>query len=266
MNDKPIINLVHANGFPAGSYKTFLSYFEPEFDCVALDQYGHNPKFPCHHSWKYLVDELITFLQQQKAPVISIGHSFGGVLTFMAACKAPELFKGIVLLDPPVMTGPISLGIKLIKRTSLIDKLSPAGKSKIRREHWPLEANISNHFSRSKLFRNFDPRCLQDYVNSGIKIENNQQSLIFDREVETNIFRNMPTHLASFKGKLTVPAAFLYGENTDVCIPKFVQRFAKQQPNMVFQCVKQGGHMFPMEQPEQVSAQIKALIKPWLNK
>jgi len=264
MNDKPIINLVHANGFPAGSYKTFLSYFEPEYSCVALPQYGHNPKFPCHHSWRYLVEELIAFLRTQKQPVISIGHSLGGVLTFIAACKAPELFKGIVLLDPPVMTGPISLGIKLIKHTSLIDKWSPSGKSKNRREHWPLEANINNHFARSKLFRNFDPRCLQDYVNSGIKKENSQQSLVFNRDVETSIFRNMPTNLASLKGKLNVPAVCLYGENTDVCIPKFVQRFTKQQPNMIFQSVEKGGHMFPLEQPEQVSKQIKALIQPWL--
>jgi pimeloyl-ACP methyl ester carboxylesterase len=263
MMAKNIINLVHANGFPAGSYNTFLSYFAADYQCIAHQQYGHNPRFPIHHNWQYLVDELIDFLRQQDEPVIGLGHSFGGVLTFMAACKAPDLFRGIVLLDPPIFTGPISLAIKLAKRTKLIDKLSPAGKAKMRRQAWPLQADVRQHFARSRLFRDFDPRCLQDYVDSAIAVGNNQQELQFQREVEADIFRHMPTNLASYQRKLTVPAALLYGEHTDVCTPTYVKRFAKQHPEMHFQQVDNGQHMFPLEQPEQVSLQIKALLKDW---
>jgi len=260
---KALINLVHANGFPAGSYKTFLSYFSEQYQCIAHPKFGHDIRYPSHHNWQYLVTELIDFLKQQPAPVIGLGHSFGGVLTFMAACKAPELFRGIVLLDPPIFTGPISIGIKFAKHSRLIDSMSPAGKSKIRRQHWPLSFDVRSHFARTKLFRNFDPRCLQDYIDSAIEVVNEQQQLTFKREVETDIFRNMPTNLSSFKRKLTVPAAFLYGEHTDVCTPKYVKRFINQHPEMEFHMVSNGQHMFPLEQPEQVSQQIKALIEHW---
>lgn len=258
-----IINLVHANGFPAGSYRTFLSYFQSEYQCVAHQQYGHNPHFPIHNNWRYLVDELIDFVKQQPEPVINIGHSFGGVITFMAACQAPELFRGIILLDPPIFTGISSFTLRLAKKTRLIDKVSPAAKAKIRRTHWPLNTDLSKNFSRSQLFKNFDARCLQDYVDSAVKEHKGQLELCFSRDVETEIFRNLPTNLSTFKRKLTVPSALIYGEKTDVSTPKLVQRFNKQHPEMTIHSIKNGGHMFPLEQPQATAELIQDIIKYW---
>ena len=39
--------------------------------------------------------------------IIGIGHSLGGILTFLAAYRRPELFKGIIMLDPPQLMGPL---------------------------------------------------------------------------------------------------------------------------------------------------------------
>ena len=59
----PIINFVHANGFPAATYKTFLHYFNDDFTVIAHKKYGHNAHFPIHNNWQYLVDELIEYLE-----------------------------------------------------------------------------------------------------------------------------------------------------------------------------------------------------------
>ncbi|PCI58607.1 MAG: alpha/beta hydrolase [Gammaproteobacteria bacterium] len=263
-----IINFAHANGFPAGSYQTFFQYFtdsntqQHNYKVVANDQYGHNSRFPVSNNWPHLVDELIHFVKQQPEPVVAIGHSFGGVISFIAACKHPELFKGLIMLDPPVITGIESWAIKLLKKTPYIDNISPAGKSKNRRQFWPAETDLAKQFSRSKLFSNFDPRCLQDYVNSGVKLNKDQLELVFDRQVETDIFRNMPTHLAKFKQQLKIPAALITANQSDVAPAYFFRRFAKLNKNIKQHHID-GGHMFPLEKPKETFKLIDEIIQAW---
>jgi pimeloyl-ACP methyl ester carboxylesterase len=262
------INFAHANGFPAGSYQTFFQYFthaadqQHNYKIIANQQYGHNVKFPLHNNWQHLVEELVQFVKQQPEPVIALGHSFGAVISFIAACKYPELFKGLIMLDPPVITGFESKIISLLKKTSYIDKLSPAGKAKSRRQFWPANTDLATQFSRSKLFRNFDPRCLQDYVNSGIKTNRDQLELVFDRRIEADIFRNMPTNLAKFKQQLKIPAALITAKQSDISPAYFFKRFANLNKTIKHH-VTEGGHMFPLEKPKETFQLIDNIIKDW---
>ncbi|MEI6893939.1 MAG: alpha/beta hydrolase [Colwellia sp.] len=247
-----IINFAHANGFPAGSYQTLFSYLPENMHVIALDKYGHDPRKAINHNWQAQVEELITFVEGQQIgtnKVICLGHSFGGVISFIACCQRPDLFKGLIMLDPPVLTGFKALALKILKKTRWIDKISPAGKTKSRRRYWPLGTDVGAAFSRRKLFKNFDSRCLNDYIEHGICERNNQLELVFDTQIETNIFRQMPTHLSSYKGKLTVPATLIYGAETEAFPQHIFSRFVKLNQHIKLQTTA-GGHMFPLERPE----------------
>ncbi len=259
---KPLINFVHANGFPAGSYRTFLAEFAPNFTTIAHNQFGHNERYPIQNNWQNLVIELVDYLKKQDRKVICIGHSFGGVISFIAACQHPELFRGLVMLDPPVFTGPFSQLLRFIKKTPLIDKYTPAGKAINRKRHWPLTTNLVNNFSQKRLFKNFDVRCLQDYVDHGFSDRNSRLELTFLPKVEADIFRHIPCNLSKHKNKLKVPSSLIYGENTGVLPFKDFNRFAKWN-DIELTMMPKGGHMFPLEQPEKTAALIKALIKHW---
>jgi pimeloyl-ACP methyl ester carboxylesterase len=260
-----IINFVHANGFPAKSYNTFLDNFSTDFQVIALDKYGHDPLYAITHNWQYLVDELIQFVIKQKKllkrendKVINIGHSFGGVISFMAACQRPDLFKAVIMLDPPAFTGATAFMMKLLKGTKLFDKISPAGKAKIRRKQWPLNADMVNQFKHKALFKNFDPRCLSDYATHGIVKRNQRQELLFSAEVEAEVFRTLPVNLASYKKKLDLPATLIYAQD-GVCTIRAVNRFAKKNDINVLK-MPNSGHMFPLEQPEKTAELIKKII------
>lgn len=259
---KPLLNFVHANGFPAGSYRTFLEEFSERYTTIAHEQFGHNHKYPIHNNWQYLVTELVDYIKLQDEKVICVGHSFGGVIAFIAACQHPELFRGLVMLDPPVFTGRLSWLLSLAKKTPLIDKLSPAGKAKNRKNNWPLETNLVKSFARKQLFKNFNPRCLQDYVDSAVTIKNKRLELMFSPDVEADIFRNLPCNLFEFKNKLTVPAALIFGEKTSVLPIRYFYRFAKMN-QIELMMMPNGGHMFPLEQPERTAQIIDKLIKNW---
>lgn len=262
---KTLINFVHANGFPAGSYQTLFNYFPEQYQVVSHEKYGHNKKHPVENNWQPLVDELIYFVKQQleihqQEQIINVGHSFGGVIAFIAACQQPELFKGLIMLDPPVMTGGTALAVKLIKKTRLIDKFSPAGKAKARRTHWPLGTDIVKLFAPRKLFKSFDRRCLEDYVSHGIIERNEQLELVFSAQVEADIFRNLAANLSRYKNKLKIPATLIYADQTDVCPHSFFKKFAKLNKSIQLTTTP-GGHMFPLEQPEETALLIASIIE-----
>jgi pimeloyl-ACP methyl ester carboxylesterase len=262
------INFVHGNGFPSGSYQTLFSYLPADTDVLALDKYGHDHNFPVNNNWQSQVDELVEFVKSHQKidsngepeKVICLGHSFGGVLSFIACCQYPSLFKGLIMLDPPVLTGITALVARLIKKTRWIDQFSPAGKSKVRRTHWPLGADVGQSFSKRKLFSNFDKRCLDDYIKHGIVENNERLELRFDARIETKVFRNMPSNLARYKNKLTVPAALVYGESTDVVPHHFFKDFSRLNKNIKLKTIA-GTHMFPLESPEKTAKLIIDLIE-----
>ena len=257
-----VINFAHANGFPAKSYQILFNYLPENIQVIALDQYGHDPKQPINHNWQAQVDELINFVESQQVDankIICLGHSFGGVISFIACCQRPDLFKALIMLDPPVLSGTNAMMLKLLKKTPWIDKFSPAGKSKNRRTQWPIGTDIASLFTRRSLFKNFDSRCLDDYIKHGIKENNGQLELVFNAEVETNIFRNLPCHLSNYKNKLTVPATLIYGKSTDVFPQHIFKRFVKLNKHIKLQTTP-GGHMFPLEQPENTAKLITEFI------
>ena len=98
------IFFAHANGFPSATYGKLFAALAPQYQVAHLELHGHDPRFPVDDNWHNLVDELIHHLEQQPAPVWGVGHSLGGVLHLHAALRCPELYRGVVMLDSPVLT------------------------------------------------------------------------------------------------------------------------------------------------------------------
>ena len=91
----------HANGFPAGVYRSLFERWRAAGHAVhAIERIGHDPAFPVTSNWTQLCNELIAFIEREAAvPLWSVGHSLGGMLSLMAASHRPDLVRGIVLLD-----------------------------------------------------------------------------------------------------------------------------------------------------------------------
>ena len=52
-----------------------------------------------------------------------MGHSLGGLLSLLAASKRPDLARGLVTLDSPVITGWRSHTVQVLKRSRLIQRV-----------------------------------------------------------------------------------------------------------------------------------------------
>jgi pimeloyl-ACP methyl ester carboxylesterase len=248
----------HANGFPGACYHTLLSLLAADFDVGFLPASGHDPRYPVSDGWTHLVEELeAAIVSAGRAPVIGIGHSLGGYLTFMAAARRPTLFRAIILLDAPIVGRFQGSALQFVKRIGLIDRVTPAGSTRNRRSRWPSTAAAVEHFRRKPLFRHFDPDCLLDYVRYGTAPSADGVELVFDPEIEYRIYRTIPHDMAGLADRLRVPAGFIYGRESTV-----VKRTGLLQTRQIMRLMPvDGGHLFPFELPRQAAQAIASMIQ-----
>ena len=251
----------HANGFPSATYAKLFAALAPDFSVRHLEQHGHDPRFPVNDNWDNLVDELILHLQQAGEPVWGVGHSLGGVLHYHAALRHPELYRGVVMLDSPLLTGVDRLVIRAAKRFGFIDRITPAGRTVGRREAFRDFTEARDYFAGKTLFRRFDPECLDAYVRHGLREEGQGLRLRFDPATEISIYRSVPHTVPGRPQQLQVPLAVVRGRHSRVVMPHHARQVARV-PRGEYHSLS-GGHMFPLERPQDTARLLRELFSRW---
>ena len=255
MSVKPTLYFAHANGFPGGSYRTFLKPFNEQYQVEVLDMIGHDPAFPVDANWHSLSLELEARLERCQRPLTGVGHSLGGVLLFLVATRRPEWFEALVMLDPPLINGWQGMFFNLARRLGQVDRVSPAGLSLGRRDDWPDLETARAYFESRGFFATLDPRCLEDYMHAGLEQHQGRWRLRFRPETEVAIFRTTPGNIGSHP-PIRVPGLMISGARSPSMFRIAAGRHVRRH-GMHWQ-LAEGGHMFPLEHPEQVAAQVLA--------
>lgn len=258
---RDLLHFSHANGFPARCYRKFFSYLEPDFRISSIDCIGHDPAYPVTDGWPHLVAQLIDHLCAHRGPVVGVGHSLGGYLTFMAAVQRPELFKCIILLDAPILGYFKGTAFGMLKRLGLADRVTPALGTRERRRDWPSVEDMVAHFRRRKIFRHFDADCLRDYATLGTVAAGGRVQLLFDPEVEYQIYRSFPHDLVYYCSRLRRPAGFIGGRQSNE-----VRRVGLAHTRRNFRVRRiEGGHLFPFERPQAAAEAVRQLAAELLG-
>ena len=259
----------HGNSFPGGTYRlVFESLRQRGFEVHAIDKFGHDPAYPVTDNWPHLVQQLADFAeahQRDDQPAFLVGHSLGGILSLMCAALHPELARGVLLLDSPILGGWKASTLSLAKRAQLIGTLSPGKVSQKRRNHWPDREAMLEHLRHKRAFAKWDPGVLADYVDCGSIERDGQRWLAFDRDIETRIYNTLPHHLGSLlrRHALKCPAAFIGGTHSREMRQvgmDFTAQVTKGRVSMI-----DGSHLFPMEKPLATAAAIEASLRNLLG-
>jgi pimeloyl-ACP methyl ester carboxylesterase len=258
--NKPKIHFAHANGFPAKTYNKLFSLLEDDFEIGFLERHGHNPDFPVSDNWNFLKDELRAEIEKRYTEkIIGVGHSLGGVLHFLVAVERPELYKQIILLDAPVISRLSSHGLRILKMTNLIDRLSPSQMTRFRRNLWASRQEAFEHFKKKPKFDAFDEDVLRDYVEHGTTETEKGFELFFSPKTEAKIYRTIPHHLPNFRGKLKIPTVYIGGTHSKEGELARLSFMKKYFPIDFYQI--EGSHLFPFENPELTAEYVKKAAK-----
>ena len=257
---KELIHFAHGNGFPSPCYQQLFNHLAERFDYCYIDKIGHNPLYPVKENWHDLVTELLLSVKKQanNQSVVAVGHSMGGVLSLLAAIEEPKLFKAVILLDSPLIGRFKSNVVRIAKALGVIDKITPAGRTKGRRVHWKNREQLVTYLKTRELFKTFTDECLEDYIHYGLEHNEDGYYLRFDRDIEYKIYRTVPHIIPKLKGKLITPAALIYGDKSNV-----VDRMDRQYMKNYFHIRNleiKGTHLFPMECPEIAAKKIINVI------
>jgi pimeloyl-ACP methyl ester carboxylesterase len=262
----PPVIFSHANSFPASTYRVmFDSLRNRGFDIDAIEKFGHDPRYPVSDNWPNLVQQLADFtaahVRKSGVPVFLVGHSFGGFISVMCAARHPELARGVVLIDSPLIGGWRAGTVNLIKRTPLMKSVSPGAISRKRKNLWEHREAVFEHFRGKKIFAKWDERVLRDYIEHGTFDAEDARALSFDRDIETAIYNTIPHNLGALlrAHPLQCPVTFIGGLQSAE-----VRRVGLTMTRQVTKgriTMLDGSHLFPMEKPIATAAAIEAALR-----
>ena len=260
---EPTLVFAHANGFPAGTYRRlFEAWRQAGCSVHAIDKFGHDPRFPVSVNWPHLRDQLIHFIEHEAGgAAYLVGHSLGGYLSLMAASRRPDLARGVVLLDSPILAGWKARAVQLAQATGVGERFSPGHVSKRRRERWDSAAAAHAHFAAKTAFARWAPGMLDDYIAHGTEAHGAGRRLAFRREVETAIYNTLPHHLMRVlrTHPLRCPLAFVRGSASEEVRRVGLAATARLARGRI--SVIEGSHLFPMERPDETAAEVLRLIE-----
>ena len=251
------IQFSHANGFPASAYSYFFDKIKGA-EIRFVDKIGHGD-YQLDDDLYNLADELIADIESNwNEPVVGIGHSVGGVLTIMAACKRPELFKQVIVFDPVIFSKKRRFVIGLFRFLGLIDYLGPIKRTLKRQRKFANSEVAKTYFESKRLFKKFHPKSLENYIKYGLTpLKNNEVELAFSPSIEADIFRSIISKLPKNIRKLQ--GVLIYADKSAIFLDSDVCWWKKSLPN--FETIEfSGEHLAPLEQPEEFAELINSFL------
>lgn len=216
--------------------------------------------------WSPFVEDAVEFLESRKIegqPTIGIGHSLGGIVHLWTALKRPDLYKGVVLVDP-VLLPPHRLWLLFIARALGISRyIHPLIKSALRRKRsFKSIDEAKARFRGAPLFAEVSNEVIDDFVHSLFHIAdpNDEKVLLqYPPEWEAKIYETLTvSHLWRDLPSLVPPVLIIRGANSDTFSSDSASAFRAKVPHARIVDVPQAGHLVPLERPEQVAAAINA--------
>ena len=244
----------HSNGFTAQTYRHFIEQLSP-YQVSAFDNIGMSE----WKKWEDFAHQLIQHIEaNHDKPVIGLGHSLGAAVTFFAADKRPDLFSKIILIEPPIFSFRKRFLIWLFTQIGIADRFSPAGAAARRRDFFESREVAYKSLRNKGIFKRFDETCFQDYIDYGWKETENGITLSYPKALETQIFRTPPFF---FKNPtLAMPVHFIYSKFYKTLDKKDIAWWKKTFTSINYHEFD-GGHMFPLEKPEETATFLKALFE-----
>ena len=260
----------HANSFGASTYRVMFEELRRLGHTVeAIDQFGHNPKYPVTNNWPHVVEELREFVQgvkakHQQTPIL-IGHSLGGAASLMLASQSPELARGLIMMESFVIYGWKSWALKLAKLLGKTMKRPPASVALRRRFTWDSAAQVIEHLQHKRAFKHWDERVLLDYAEGGtVETLDGKRTLKFNREIEAKFYAYFPDNVMPMLRKHPLQCSFHFVGGVQSRELKAVglggtEKLVAARAGNTLRHVE-GPHLFPMERPIETAQMIHELV------
>jgi len=256
----------HATGLCAAVYSPLVQHLTEGLHILGMDDRGHGKTTAAADpsrldGWGIFTRDMERFFDSFDTAFVAMGHSRGAVSSLRLAHRRPDLVKALVLVDPTILPRYAMGYIYFLKKTGLIRYIPIAARAAKRRSVWPDLATIQAAYQEKRMFRTWNPKCLEGYLNDGTQASGNGQiRLSCTPAWESRCFSVYPHDLWRFIPRIQQPMLVIYGGQSDTFRKKSAQQLQKAMPQARFVCFEDNGHFLPMEKPEAVARTILDFI------
>jgi pimeloyl-ACP methyl ester carboxylesterase len=262
------VHFAHANGFNAQTYRSLLDPLSDALRLYASDLRGHgqttlaaNPKGM--RSWRIYRDDTLRLLQELDGrPKILAGHSMGATVSLMAALAKPAWATGLVLVEPVILPQRYLRWMRAVRALGLIDWAFPqVAHAKRRRGIWPTREAMFEAYRDKGAFRAWPEDVVRDYVAGGSLdyIDDRQVRLACTPGWEAANYRAVPPDVWGDLDKLHCPMTLIVGAKRSTCPEPVVESLIEARPDIRVVRVDEASHFLPMEFPDVVRREIRAM-------
>jgi len=264
----PVVHLLHANGFCAGTYSPFVKHLIGDLHIVASDLRGHGDSDQANlkrvSGWHIFADDLKILIEQTMSPpIIGMGHSLGAVTTYIAAAKYPQLFSSIILIDPSILPRRKLWGFAALKMIGLAGNRQLAQSARRRRKMFQGKSEALKRFTSGHgIFKSWSKEFVEAYLECGLLEKDSETAVLkCDPELEAQIFESVPLDVWRYAKKISCPVLAIRGEHSDVFTADSAERLKHIISDYELSTIPGAGHFVPMGKPEQCARVITEFIQ-----
>jgi len=275
----PLLVFAHANGYPPQAYRSFLAPFLDDYQVFSLYLRSFWPGTDPHQmrDWRTFRDDYIPEVYslnekygeqaELSDSVIGVGHSLGAMTSLMAAIKAPEMFRLLVLMEPVLFPRWQGTAMRLLAPFRLIKRVHPLIKGTLKRKVWfeSREAMYQRYRVKS-VFSNLSDQVLRDYVE-GLALEDSEGGveLKYTPDWEARIYETggiADWYVWRNLHRVKCPVLIIRGEDTYVLFDRVINSMTEKIPAGEGFTMEGTGHLVPLEKPRETAE----VVLNFLNK
>lgn len=264
----PALHFAHANGFNALTYRTLLDPLERDMRIYASDLRGHglttlaaNPKGM--RSWQIYRDDIVRTLNELDGrPKLLVGHSMGATASLMAALAKPGWVTGLVLVEPVIMPPSYIRWTRILGALGLGARVSPlVAQARKRRGIWPSREAMFEAYRGRGAFRSWPEDILRDYITGGTVdfVDDKQVRLACTPGWEAANYGSNAVDVWREMDQLRCPLTLIVGDRRSTCPDPVIELLIARRPEVRVVKVPGASHFLPMEHPEIVRREIRAM-------
>ncbi|MEI7768461.1 MAG: alpha/beta hydrolase [Chloroflexales bacterium] len=251
----PALHLAPANGFPPEAYRPLADALAPQLHVLG---YRPRPLWPDSDpaslgSWRDLaVDMLADMGRRGDGPFIGAGHSLGGIMTLYAALLRPDMFRGLVLIDPVVFPRRMLLLLWAMRQIGQHHRSPIVQGAARRRDRFNSADEARARYTGRGVFAKLHPAALDGYLSGGLRPDGDGVTLAWPKAWEAHIFSLVAIDTWDALSRLRLPLLIIRGAHSDLLIDRSWRQLRWHLPNASLIEVD-GGHMVPLEHPDAVA-------------
>jgi len=265
-----LIHLALANGFPPETYLPMLRPLMETYRMVCLPPralWGDERVPPDLGYWDELAHDLLTgFADHGLRDVIAMGHSFGAVVSMIAAIEQPERFKALILLDPTLLPPHVLDALRQMREAGTIDEgFHLAARATKRQRTFESYDAAYAYFNGRGAFKDWTDEAVRAYVHHGLsQAPDGRVTLKWSPEWEAYYFKTGYLQTWDMFPKfaaLKLPTLILRGGTSDTYLPDAAEQVRELMPDATHLEIPNHGHLFPQSAP----AETAAAVGEWLS-